>query len=190
MIQHRAGAANAAPARARHPSLGRWFFVVLLAVQGVCASSVPAAELQRWTGGATPALDLTGLDGQRYQLVSLRGKVVLVNFWATWCGPCRQEMPSIEQLEKKLAGRPFLALAINLDEPVPRIRTFISRTSLKLTVLLDPGHKAASEWNARVLPASFLIGPDGAIRYSVVGELDWADANIVDRISELFESNR
>jgi thiol-disulfide isomerase/thioredoxin len=110
---------------------------------------------------------------------------VLVNFWATWCEPCRDEMPSMQRLKEKLAGKPFAVLAVNLDEPESRIRQFLSRMKVDFTVLLDPGKKAARAWDARILPASFVIGPDGEIRYSLVGELDWDQERVVDRLAEL-----
>jgi len=94
-------------------------------------------------------------------------------------------MPSIQRLKEKLAGRPFAVLAVNLDEPEARIRTFLSRMKVDFTVLLDPGRAAAKSWNARILPASYLVGPDGRIRYSVVGELDWGHERVVGRITEL-----
>ena len=145
-----------------------------------------AADIKRWPGGAPPALELKGLDGRLHRLADYRGTVVLVNFWATWCDPCRDEMPSIERLEQKLAGRPFVALAVNLDEPEARIRKYLSQARLNLTVLLDPGRKAANAWNARILPASFVVGPNGAMRYSVVGEIDWTAERTVERIVALF----
>ena len=148
-----------------------------------------AAELKVWSGGPAPALDLMGLDGRPYRLADLRGKVVLINFWATWCAPCREEMPSIERLTERLAERSFVVLAVNLDEPATRIRKFLSQTSLHLTVLLDPGRQAARAWNARILPASFVIGPDGVIRYSVIGEIDWGDEQVVRRVSALLPSS-
>ena len=144
-----------------------------------------AAELKPWTGGATPPLALQDLAGRRHDLADYRGKVVLVNFWATWCAPCREEMPSIQRLKEQLAGKPFAVLAVNLDEPETRIRKFLSQMTVDFTVLLDPGKKAASAWNARILPASFVIGPDGRIRYSLVGELDWGHDRVVGRIVEL-----
>jgi len=149
-----------------------------------------AAELKTWSGGPAPALDLAALDGRPYRLADLRGNVVLINFWATWCAPCREEMPSIQHLTQRLAGRPFVALAVNLDEPETRIRKFLSETSLELTVLLDPGRRAAKAWNARILPASFVVGPEGAIRYSAIGEIDWNDGEIARRISELLPAKR
>jgi thiol-disulfide isomerase/thioredoxin len=151
----------------------------------LAAAPASAAELKPWPGGPTPALELRELDGRAHRLTDYRGKVVLVNFWATWCEPCRDEMPSMQRLKEKLAGRPFAVLAVNLDEPEARIRKFLSQVTVDFTILLDPGRKAARSWDARILPASFVIGPDGAIRYRLVGELDWSHDRVVSRISAL-----
>jgi len=157
--------------------------IALLGILG--AVPCGAAELQPWRGGPAPDLELRALNGPAHRLADYRGRVVLVNFWATWCEPCRDEMPSMQRLKEKLAGRPFAVLAVNLDEPEARIRTFLSRMKVDFTVLLDPGRAAAKSWNARILPASYLVGPDGRIRYSVVGELDWGHERVVGRITEL-----
>lgn len=149
-----------------------------------------AAELKLWTGGPAPALVLKDLDGRQHRLADYRGKVVLINFWATWCGPCREEMPSIQELKDKLAGRPFVVLAVNLDEPESRIRKFLTQMKLDFPILLDPGRNVAKGWNARILPATFVVGPDGKVRYSLVGEIDWANEHIVARISELLPSGK
>jgi peroxiredoxin len=149
-----------------------------------------AAELKLWTGGPPPALVLKDLDGRQHRLADYRGKVVLINFWATWCGPCREEMPSIQELKNKLAGRPFVVLAVNLDEPESRIRKFLTQMKLDFPILLDPDRNVAKGWNARILPATFIVGPDGRVRYSLVGEMDWANEHIVARISELLPSGR
>ena len=137
-----------------------------------------------------PEFSLDTLAGTQQSISSWPGKPLLINFWATWCAPCRDEMPSIQRLTQRLAGRPFVALAVNLDEPETRIRKFLSETSLHLTVLLDPGRQAAKAWNARILPASFVVGPEGAIRYSVIGEIDWNDERVARRISELLPAVR
>lgn len=151
--------------------------------------AVAAAELKLWTGGPPPALNLKDLDGGPHRLADYRGKVVLINFWATWCGPCRDEMPSMQRLKEKLAGRPFAVLAVNLDEPESRIRKFLSQVRVDFTILLDPGRNAAKAWDARVLPASFVVGPDGRIRYSLVGEINWDHELVVSRIAELLPTN-
>jgi len=104
--------------------------------------------------------------------------VVLVNFWATWCEPCRDEMPSINKLRASLAGQPFAVLAVNLAEPETRIRRFLEKVPMEFTVLLDRDTNVAKAWNARILPASYLLGPDGRIRYSVRGEIDWTHETV------------
>ena len=156
----------------------------------ISAAPCGAAELKQWSGGPAPALELRSLDGHVHRLADYNGNVVLVNFWATWCEPCRDEMPSIQRLKEKLAGRGFVVLAINLDEPEARIRKFLSPLKLEFTFLLDPGKKAARAWDARILPASFVLGPDGRIRYSLVGELDWSRDQVANRISELLPGNK
>jgi peroxiredoxin len=154
------------------------------------ASAAVAADLKPWTGGPPPSFVLKGLDGASHRLSDYRGKVVLINFWATWCGPCRDEMPSIQDLSNQLKGKPFVVLAINLDEPESRIRKFLTQMKVDLPILLDPDRKVAREWDARILPASFVIGPDGRIRYSLVGELNWGHDIVVGRISELLPAGK
>jgi peroxiredoxin len=155
----------------------------------VCGAAA-AADLKLWTGGPPPALALKDLDGRQHRLADYRGKVVLINFWATWCGPCREEMPSIQELKNKLAGRPFVVLAVNLDEPESRIRKFLTQMKLDFPILLDPDRKVAKGWNARILPATFIVGPDGRVRYSLVGEINWANEHVVARISELLPAGK
>jgi thiol-disulfide isomerase/thioredoxin len=137
-----------------------------------CAAA--GAQLPSWSGGPTPALRLSDLEGREHVLEAYRGKVVLINFWATWCEPCRDEMPSIERLRRSLEGRPFAVLAVNLAEPVPRVQRFLREVPLGFPVLLDSDTAAAKAWKARLLPATYVVGPDGRIRYSYVGELDWS----------------
>ena len=164
--------------------------VLALALTGAAAGTTAAADFKPWTGGALPAFVLKDLDGVEHRLADFRGKVVLVNFWATWCGPCRDEMPSIQDLRSQLKGKPFAVLAINLDEPESRVRKFLAQWKVDLPVLLDPDRKVAREWNARILPATYIIGPDGRIRYSVVGELNWSNDVVVGRISELLPATK
>ena len=161
-----------------------------IALVFLLAGAAAAADLKPWTGGPTPALTLKDLEGGSHRLSDYRGKVILVNFWATWCGPCRDEMPSIQELKNKLAGKPFVVLAVNLDEPESRIRKFLSQMKLDFIILLDPERKAARAWGARILPASYVIGPDGRIRYSLIGEINWGHDIVVSRISELLPAGK
>ena len=130
-------------------------------------------------------LELKDLSGRVHRLSDYRGRVVLVNFWATWCEPCREEMPSLERLQKQLGKESFVVLAVNVDEPEARIAKFLSAMPLDFPVLLDAGSTLTRGWKVRVLPASFVIGPEGRVRYSVTGALDWSAPAAVDRIARL-----
>jgi peroxiredoxin len=161
-----------------------------MAFLGFFAGAALAAELKIWKGGPPPALALKDLDGRPHRLADYKGQVVLINFWATWCAPCRDEMPSIQRLKEKLDGRPFVVLAVNLDEPESRIRKFLSEMRLDFVVLLDPERRVAKAWEARILPASFIIGTDGRVRYTLVGEINWDNEHVVARITELLPASR
>jgi thiol-disulfide isomerase/thioredoxin len=147
--------------------------------------AAPAQVLKPWSGGATPALELADLDGAVHRLADYRGKTVLVNFWATWCEPCRAEMPSIERLRRAMEGKPFAVLAVNVGEGGRVARDFAEKLPITFTVLLDRDGSVTRAWRARVLPASYVIGPDGAIRYSYFGDLDWSSDAVRARIEGL-----
>jgi thiol-disulfide isomerase/thioredoxin len=153
------------------------------------ALALPAAaeELKPWSGGATPALELADLTGKKHSLADYRGKVVLVNFWATWCTPCREEMPSIERLRASLGGQPFAVLAVNLAEPESRIHKFLEAVPLGFPILLDRDTRTTRAWQAKVLPATYIVGPDGAIRYRHVGDLDWSKPEVRKQIVALMK---
>jgi peroxiredoxin len=159
----------------------------LLALLLAFALPASAQELKPWTGGATPALELADMKGARHRLADYRGKVVLVNFWATWCVPCRDEMPSIERLRASLDGRRFAVLAVNLAEPESRVQKFLDAVPLGFPVLLDRDAKIARAWQAKVLPATYIVGPDGALRYRHLGELDWSKPEIRAQIARLMK---
>jgi thiol-disulfide isomerase/thioredoxin len=138
-----------------------------------------------WARPDTPALTLKDPSGRTHALADYRGKVILVNFWATWCEPCRDEMPSLRRLRERLSGQPFEVLAVNYGEAAPRVTEFLSRENLDLVALLDPNQEASRAWRVRVLPASFLVGTDGRARYGVVGELDWSTEEAVKTVRAL-----
>ena len=161
---------------------------VAIALFWACATAADAhaaAVLTPWTGGATPPLSLKDVNGGAHDLARYKGKVVLINFWATWCEPCRQEMPSIQRLRDKFAGKPFVVLAINVDEPDARVRRFLEQTHLDLPVLMDPNKTATRGWGVRVMPTTFIVGPDGRIRYRSMGDMDWSTETVVSAVSRL-----
>ena len=160
------------------------FAILLLAALALPAQ---ALELKPWTGGATPPLELVDLDGKPHRLADYRGRAVLVNFWATWCVPCREEMPSFERLRASLEGQKVAVLAVNLAEPESRIRKFLETVPVRFPVLLDRDGTTARAWQARMLPATYIIGPDGKVRYRHIGELDWSSAEVRDLVLKLLK---
>ena len=161
--------------------------LVLAASLAAFALLASAVELKPWEGGATPPLAVEDLQGKTHSLADYRGKVVLVNFWATWCEPCRAEMPSIDRLRSSLKGKPFVVLAVNMAEPLSRIEKFTATTPLGFPLLRDRDGSASKSWKAKLLPASYLIGRDGRIHYVAYGELDWTSAPVRARVEELLQ---
>ena len=133
------------------------------------------APIKPWTGGATPAFELSALDGRKVDLASMRGRVVLINYWATWCEPCREEMPAIERLRTKLKGRPFEVLAVNYGESEERVSAFVTKLNLSMPILLDPYKNSVEAWKVRGLPMTFLVDVNGKVRYWSFGERDWSE---------------
>jgi thiol-disulfide isomerase/thioredoxin len=127
-------------------------------------------------GKPVPALALADLDGRRWTLQALRGRPALLNFWATWCEPCVDEMPSLGALAARHAGR-LVVLGINYQESEERIRAFLQRTPVGFPILRDDDGDAASAWTPRVFPSTVLLGADGVPLATVLGELDWRGAD-------------
>ena len=120
---------------------------------------------------AAPAMKLKDMDGQLFELARLRGKVVVVNFWATWCPPCRREFPSMERLRLKMQGKPVVILGVNEGETVDIIDQFNSTLDLQpqFPILLDIDGEAMRPWPVRGLPTTFFIDKQGRIAHSAIG---------------------
>lgn len=123
--------------------------------------------------------------GITHRLSDYRGKVVLVNFWASWCPPCIYEMPALQKLKKRYADRPFEILTINVGETKNRVRKFSKAIKLDLPVLLDSSSKTYNNWNITILPTSFIIDSDGQIRYRILGDPGWENEEILNLINNM-----
>lgn len=115
-------------------------------------------------GNVPPDFTLSdAVTGEEVSLYGLRGQPVLVNFWATWCGPCRLEMPAIEAAFQQHQADGFAVLAVDFDEPAPAVVAFGEELGLTFNLLLDPGGKVQDLYRIRAYPSSYFIAPDGAI---------------------------
>ena len=157
------------------------------AVLMAAAVAVHAADLKVWTGGPTPALSLKDLDGAAQALQAYRGNVVVLNFWATWCEPCRDEMPSFNKLKRSFEGKPVVVLAVNVGEGEGRIAEFLRKVPVDFPVLLDRDAAASRAWKVRLLPATFILGRDGRVRYSYAGERDWGEPDVRAKVTALLD---
>jgi thiol-disulfide isomerase/thioredoxin len=158
--------------------------IATLLVLAVSTASADPDRFRPWTG-PTPPLELKDMAGKTHTLADYRGRVVLINFWATWCPPCRDEMPTLQGLHERLSGRPFAILGVNYGEMPNRIESFLRSTPVGFPILRDPRHEAITAWRVRTLPVSFLVTPDGQIRFTIVGELDWTADDTVARVRAL-----
>jgi peroxiredoxin len=128
------------------------------------AIAVPArAEVTQ--GKAAEDFSLPSLDGKKVSLSSLRGKVVLVDFWASWCGPCKQELPELEKLLKGYAGKDVAIITINLDKDKANAADMAKKLKITLPVGLDPDGKVAEKYEPPTMPSSYVVDKAGVVRH-------------------------
>jgi thiol-disulfide isomerase/thioredoxin len=178
------------PARlaSRHKCLTVGFLFValcVLAAQTAADDSKPGAMLVGVESPAASLFALPSLDGPAHELAALRGRVVLVHFFATWCEPCRAEMASLRQLQSRLAGRPFAIVPISVAEADGAVRRFFADEPSPFAILLDRDRSVAKTWNIHILPSTVVL--DGGLkpRFIAEGDVDWARADVMDRIADL-----
>ena len=141
-------------------------------------------------GQVAPDVTLQTLDGATVSLSQYRGKVVILNFWATWCPPCRAEMPSMEKLYRMFPNGELVMLAVNVEEDGAKILPgFLQANPHSFPILLDSGAKAQRAYGVFRFPESFIIGPDGQVVDKVVGAIDWVDPQVIDFIQSLMKGN-
>ncbi len=143
------------------------------------------AELKE--GQQAPALTLATLDGAQASLADHRDKLVVLNFWATWCQPCTLEMPSLEALWRRYRERGLVVLAVSVDRGAPRnlLEPYVHNLKLTFRILLDPDAKTSGNWRVTALPATFIVRPGGDVTGMVVGAREWDSREMRALIEEL-----
>lgn len=125
-------------------------------------------------GAPAPEFHLRNLDGETVALADYRGKIVFLNFWATWCGPCRVEMPMMEELYQELKREEFVVLAVSTDaQGQAATRPFRESLGLSFPILHDPEFRVGTSYGTRSLPITFLLDREGIIRHKIFGARDW-----------------
>ena len=138
-----------------------------------------------YQGKQNRSLVLQDLQGRQVNLKDYRGKVVLLNFWASWCPPCVHEIPSMVKLKKQLKGQPFEILAVNLAEEKPAIEAFLQQHPVNFPILLDPNGTVVKDWKVFAYPSTYLIDKKGKIRYALFGGYDWSSPEALKTVKSL-----
>jgi peroxiredoxin len=131
---------------------------------------------------------LTDLSGTKVSLSNYRGKLVFLNFWATWCPPCRAEMPSMERLYQKLKAKGLVILAVDLQEDAKTVQKFVGELKLTFPVVLDSDGRVGATYGARSIPTTYIIGREGSALGGTIGGHEWDSPQMVAFFTRLLES--
>lgn len=146
-----------------------------------------AGQLLAPVPGKVPAPDfaLQDTEGRLHRLSDYRGKTVIINFWTTWCPPCREEIPSMNRAWKSLKDDGVVILAINMGEDEDTIFVFTADYPADFPLLLDRGGEVIAQWPVKGLPTTYVIAPDGTIAYRAIGGREWDEAGFLEQIRNL-----
>jgi len=161
----------------------RWLTMLVLGL--LCNAGGHAAGFEARASTPAPVLEAQDLKGAPKTLASYRGKVVLLNFWASWCPPCLREMPSMERLRQKMAGRPLEIVAVDSAETAAEVNAYLSKMTLGFPILLDPEGSNTRRWKVFALPTSFLLDAEGKVRYVLTGPTEWDEGEALQLIESM-----
>ena len=171
---------------------GLWVIIVLtLLLLSGCDNSTSEQPLQTGSSENKVAKNFTlkNVQGEAVSLSQYRGKVVILNFWATWCPPCREEMPSMERLYQKYKGQDLVMLAVNVDDNSKQaVSKFLKRTPYSFPILLDRDSKVQNVYGVFRFPESFIIDRNGVVVTKIVGGRDWMSTAIFKLLDALIKS--
>jgi thiol-disulfide isomerase/thioredoxin len=165
-----------------------WAIIVICALAG-CSESKPPDRLV--TGQAFPAVTMFGIDGKEVPLAAFRGKLVVLNVWATWCPPCRKELPSLQRLSRSLDDKRFVIIGLSLDQDNIAVREYLHDKGVTYANFLDRELRIAKHvLGMKAYPDTFLIGPDGTFLGRVVGAVQWDNPRMTQALEAAYRGDR
>jgi len=170
------------------------FYLFLISInQMLVASGLPLNDLSqvnlphgiiKQNGRTAPPLKLNDIDGEPYDIANAKGKWVFVHFWATWCGPCRKEIPTIQDIVNKFKDTNLEIAIINTAESEDAVFSFLGLLAPDITPLMDTDGLITQRWQPRGLPATYFVDPQGKIRYLALGGRAWNRAEYLDFLNQ------
>jgi peroxiredoxin len=135
-----------------------------------------------------PDFSLKDLNGKKFEMKQFKGKVIFLNFWATWCGPCKEEMPGLEVLHRQFKEKNFVLLTISVDyEGMKPVREFIDKHQYTFPVLLDPKSETLDPFEVKGIPTTFLVDKNGRMIGKAIGSRDWKSPEVMSLLNLLIE---
>ncbi|MEA3639406.1 MAG: TlpA disulfide reductase family protein [Lamprobacter sp.] len=158
----------------------------LLSGMSVARAADAHLSLDRLPGTPqAPDFVLMGADGDTYRLADFKGQPLIVNFWATWCPPCRAEMPSMQRAWEQIEQEGIGLIAINVGEDLETVQAFLEQVPVNFPLPLDTDSRIAQRWPMRGLPTTFVVAPDGRLIYQAIGEREWDDPALLEKVRAL-----
>ncbi len=139
--------------------------------------------------GSAQNFTLQDIDGETFELKQTKGHWVFLHFWASWCGPCREEMPAIQKLSETVQDEKFQIIMVNTAEDEDTIFEFLAAIDIELNSLMDVDGLVTEAWKPRGLPTSFLINPKGEIKYQAIGGREWGNVEYTEFIRQLIAAS-
>jgi len=161
--------------------------MLILLILGLYPLNSPAGELSEVSVAQRLELNLPDLSGQQRTLDEFAGKVLLVNFWASWCRPCIEEVPGIRRLMEAMAGTPFAVIGVNVGEAERRVQATVKRLRMDFPILLDKDSTTFKDWGVNVLPTAYVLDGSSRVRYIGRGPVEWDRVDIIDILQQLVE---
>lgn len=139
---------------------------------------------------SVPSFDLRNLQGNDMQLQSYKDKLILVNFWASWCGPCNEEAPSMESMYEQLHKQGLVVVGISIDHHVSQVKKFVKQYSITFPVLLDTDESVASSYGITGVPETFILDKNYKLIKHIIGPIDWSSPNVTAYLSNLIKDEQ
>ncbi len=156
-----------------------------ISIAGNINNIEPPFGIRHFDIGTAPDFILNDIDGEEFQLSKAKGDWIFLHFWASWCGPCREEMPAIQQLANTINDEELQIVMVNTSEDEDTVFEFLATIGLELSSLMDTDGQVTESWKPRGLPTTFLINPKGEIKYQAIGGREWASAEYIQFIRRL-----